>query len=99
VFGFSWLKFALEGRSDHAGSTPMDSRRDALVGASDVVTAVRRLTATGGGDPVGTVGSLEVSPGAVNVIPERVTLTVDLRSVDDAVVEVLGRAVVKTADE
>ncbi len=87
VFGFSWLDVTLEGRSDHAGPTPMDSRRDALVGASDVVTAVRRLTATGGGDLVGTVGSLEVSPGGVNVIPERVTLTVDLRSADDRVVE------------
>jgi N-carbamoyl-L-amino-acid hydrolase len=73
--------------ADHAGPTPMDSRRDALVGASDVVGAVRRLTATGGEDLVGTVGSLDVWPDAINVVPERVEFTVDLRSASDAVVE------------
>jgi len=87
VFGFSWLEVTLEGRADHAGPTPMDSRRDALVGAGDAVAAVRRLTATGGEDLVGTVGSLEVSPGAVNVIPERVTFTVDVRSAEAAAVD------------
>jgi N-carbamoyl-L-amino-acid hydrolase len=87
VFGFTWLEVAFEGFADHAGPTPMDSRRDALVGASDVVGAVRRLTATGGKDLVGTVGSLDVRPDAVNVIPERVAFTVDLRSASDAVVE------------
>ncbi len=87
VFGFSWLEVGLEGLANHAGPTPMDSRRDALVGASDVVTAVRRLTATGGEDLVGTVGSLDVRPDAVNVVPERVQFTVDLRSAEDAVVE------------
>jgi N-carbamoyl-L-amino-acid hydrolase len=87
VYGFTWLEVAFEGFADHAGPTPMDSRRDALVGASDVVGAVRRLTATGGEDLVGTVGSLDVQPDAVNVIPERVEFTVDLRSASDAVVE------------
>ncbi len=86
VVGFSWLSVTFEGRADHAGPTPMGSRRDALVGASDVVAAVRRLTATGGTDLVGTVGSLDVWPDAVNVIPETVEFTVDLRSADDAVV-------------
>jgi N-carbamoyl-L-amino-acid hydrolase len=87
VFGFAWLEAAFEGRADHAGPTPMDSRRDALVGASGVVGAVRRLTATGGSDLVGTVGSLDVDPNAVNVIPEHVEFTVDLRAADDAVVD------------
>lgn len=87
VFGFSWLDVRLEGLANHAGPTPMASRRDALVGAADVIAAVRRLTATGGPDLVGTVGSLSVDPDAVNVIPERVEFTVDLRSAEDAVVE------------
>ena len=86
VFGFSWLEVTFEGKADHAGPTPMDARQDALVGASDVVTAVRRLTATGGDDLVGTVGSMDVWPDSINVIPERVTFTVDLRSADDAIV-------------
>ncbi len=80
VYGFTWLRATLEGQADHAGPTPMDARRDALVGASDAVTAVRRVTATAGEDVVATVGSLEVEPNGINVIPETVEFTVDLRS-------------------
>ncbi|MEF8979116.1 MAG: Zn-dependent hydrolase [Haloarculaceae archaeon] len=87
VFGFSWLEVTFEGMANHAGPTPMDMRRDAMVGASDVIGAVRRLTATGGEDLVGTVGSVDVWPDAINVVPERVEFTVDLRSSEDAVVE------------
>jgi len=96
VFGFSWLEVTFEGKADHAGPTPMDSRQDALVGASDVVAAVRRLTATGGDDLVGTVGSVDVWPDSINVIPEIVEFTVDLRSSDDAVVDA---AVERVRDE
>jgi len=86
VYGFSWMKAAFEGSADHAGPTPMDLRHDALVATSDVVQAVRRLTATGGDDLVGTVGQVDVHPNSINVIPERVAFTVDVRSYDDAVV-------------
>lgn len=86
VYGFAWLSVTLEGKADHAGPTPMHDRQDALVAASDVVGAVRRVAATGGEDLVGTVGSLEVAPDAINVIPETVELTVDLRSHDAEVV-------------
>jgi len=87
VFGFSWLNVSFEGQANHAGPTPMDMRFDALVGASDVIEAVREITATGGSDLVGTVGSLDVWPNAINVIPERVEMTVDFRSYDDAAVD------------
>jgi N-carbamoyl-L-amino-acid hydrolase len=87
VFGFSWLEVTFEGMANHAGPTPMEMRRDAMVGASDVIGAVRRLTATGGDDLVGTVGSVDVWPDAINVVPERVEFTVDLRSAEDATVE------------
>jgi len=86
VYGFAWLEATFEGSADHAGPTPMHHREDALVAAADVVTAVRRL-AGAGDDLVGTVGSLGVEPDAVNVIPERVTATVDVRSYDDAVID------------
>lgn len=86
VYGFSWMNAAFEGSADHAGPTPMHLRRDALVATSDVVQAVRRLTATGGPDLVGTVGHVDVDPNSINVIPERVDFTVDVRSYDDGVV-------------
>lgn len=96
VCGFSWMNVTFTGSVDHAGPTPMHLRTDALVSASDVVRAVRNLTATGGPDLVGTVGSMDVNPNSINVIPERVDLTVDFRSYDNAVVD---RAVERIQEE
>ncbi|WP_227378418.1 Zn-dependent hydrolase [Haladaptatus halobius] len=87
VFGFSWMNVTFEGQANHAGPTPMDMRHDAMVATSDVVQAVRRITATEGTDLVGTVGSVDVWPNAINVIPETVEFTLDFRSYDDEVVE------------
>jgi acetylornithine deacetylase/succinyl-diaminopimelate desuccinylase-like protein len=69
------------GRADHAGTTPMDSRTDALVAAAAYVLSVADV-ADGIEGAVATVGQLEVHPGAANVVPERVTLTVDARAPD-----------------
>ena len=70
-----------EGRADHAGTTPMEVRRDALAAASEYVLEVRERA--GGIDgAVATVGQLEVSPGAANVVPALVRLTVDARAPD-----------------
>jgi beta-ureidopropionase / N-carbamoyl-L-amino-acid hydrolase len=66
-----------EGRADHAGTTPMDARVDALVEAARFVLHVRE-SAHGGA--VATVGAVEVEPNAVNVVPARVTVSVDARA-------------------
>jgi hydantoinase/carbamoylase family amidase len=77
------LRVTLTGVPRHAGSTPMDLRRDALAGASELVLAVERLARESpSGSTVGTVGVLHVSPGAINVIPGEVTLDIDLRDSD-----------------
>jgi acetylornithine deacetylase/succinyl-diaminopimelate desuccinylase-like protein len=70
-----------EGRADHAGTTPMDARRDALVEAAEYVLRVREVAA-GIDGAVATVGQLEVEPGAANVVPARVRVTVDARAPD-----------------
>ncbi|MFC4541441.1 Zn-dependent hydrolase [Halosolutus amylolyticus] len=87
VFGFSWMNVAFEGQANHAGPTPMNMRHDAFVATADVTKAVREITATEGTDLVGTVGSVDVWPNAINVIPERVEFTLDFRSYDNAVVD------------
>ena len=70
-----------EGRADHAGTTPMEARTDALVAAAEYVLRVRAVA--GGIDgAVATVGQLEVEPGAANVVPGRVRLLVDARAPD-----------------
>jgi len=80
-----------EGRADHAGTTPMGARADALVEAARFVLAVRDAP---GGGAVATVGRLEVEPGADNVVPGRVTVSVDARAATaqelDALVAAIG---------
>ena len=86
VLGMAWLEVTVHGDADHAGPSPTHARRDALVAAADVVSAVRRLSNRAAADVVTTVGEFEVSPGSINVIPDTVRFTVDVRSYDDAVV-------------
>jgi allantoate deiminase len=66
-----------EGRADHAGTTPMNAREDALVEAARFVLHVRDSARDGA---VATVGAIEVEPNAMNVVPARVTLAVDARA-------------------
>jgi acetylornithine deacetylase/succinyl-diaminopimelate desuccinylase-like protein len=66
-----------EGRADHAGTTPMDARRDALVEAARFVLHVRECPKDGA---VATIGAIEVEPNAVNVVPAKVTVVVDARA-------------------
>ena len=70
------------GRADHAGTTPMDARSDALIGAAEYVLRVRDV-AGGIESAVATVGQLDVQPGAANVVPGRVRLMVDARAPDE----------------
>jgi N-carbamoyl-L-amino-acid hydrolase len=69
----------ITGVANHAGTTPMPERQDALVAASQLTLAVREAVASRPGRQVGTVGHLVVEPNAPNVIPGRVTLTIELR--------------------
>jgi allantoate deiminase len=89
IVGTSGTRVTFAGRAGHAGTTPMNRRRDALVAAADFVLTVHRL-ALEHDDLVATVGQLEVDPGAPNVIPERVALTADVRAaaIDTALAEV-----------
>jgi allantoate deiminase len=88
ITGILGYRVALHGEANHAGTTPMDLRRDALVGASRVVLALREQARS---DPQlrATVGNIRVLPGATNVIPGLCEFTVDLRP---AVAETFARA-------
>jgi N-carbamoyl-L-amino-acid hydrolase len=79
------MKLTIEGVASHSGATPMGKRRDALVTASHLVLAVE-AEATKRADRriVGTVGVLKAYPGALNVVPGRVELWVDVRGIDQA---------------
>lgn len=75
------LRVRVDGQADHSGATPMGLRRDALAGAAEIILAVERL-AQAAGNVVGTVGAARVEPGAINVVPGRVELLVDIRSIE-----------------
>jgi beta-ureidopropionase / N-carbamoyl-L-amino-acid hydrolase len=77
IVGQARGEVVFEGRADHAGTTPMDARDDALVKAADFVL---RAQAAAGSDTVATVGRLLVEPAASNVVPARATVSVDLRA-------------------
>ena len=85
VQGISWTELVLVGQSCHAGTTPMGLRRDPGVAAAEIVVGVREIAADIGGTQVATVGALTMFPNLVNVVPDRVTMTVDLRNTDEMV--------------
>jgi allantoate deiminase/N-carbamoyl-L-amino-acid hydrolase len=83
IAGCTRLGISLTGVAGHAGTVPMRLRRDAAAGAAEFVLGVEERCSTEE-DLVGTVGRLDVPGGAINVIPGRCELTLDLRSGDDA---------------
>jgi allantoate deiminase len=90
IVGLRWLDLTVSGRADHAGATPMDLRRDAMQGAAEITRAITTMVEAEGRPAVVTSGSWNVMPGGVNIIPELVKFSVDLRHPDDAT---LGRLV------
>lgn len=82
ITGIARTTLVLDGEANHAGTTPMTLRRDALVGAAEVILAVKTLADAAAARAVGTVGTIAVSPGATNVVPGRAELTIELRSPD-----------------
>ncbi|WP_347337035.1 allantoate amidohydrolase [Bradyrhizobium retamae] len=83
IAGATRLAANLSGMAGHAGTVPMPLRRDALAGAAECIVAVEQFCKAGGAGLVGTVGVINASPGATNVIPGRVSFTLDIRAPTD----------------
>jgi N-carbamoyl-L-amino-acid hydrolase len=83
ALGLRWYDCIWTGQDAHAGPTPMEARRDALLGASRMVEAVNALAVRHAPDGRATVGFMQVSPNSRNVIPGLVKMTVDVRHPDD----------------
>jgi N-carbamoyl-L-amino-acid hydrolase len=79
IVGIRRWNISVEGMTNHAGTTPMDQRRDALYVASRLVTLIRDEITRVPGSQVGTVGRIEAFPGAPNVIPGKATLSLEIR--------------------
>jgi N-carbamoyl-L-amino-acid hydrolase len=88
IAGITRIEIVVEGRADHAGTTLMRNRRDALVAAARLVTAIdaeAKLRAAGPTHFAATVGEFGIEPNAANVVPSRARLLVDARAEDRAV--------------
>ncbi len=83
----------IAGMANHAGTTPMSDRQDALIAAAQLMLAVREIVTKEPGGQVGTVGHLEVEPNASNVIAGRVRLSIDLRDLSTEKLHRLGEAI------
>jgi N-carbamoyl-L-amino-acid hydrolase len=97
IVGIDRYEVVLEGFANHAGTTPMDERRDALLAAARLVVAVREEVVARPGRQVGNVGFVRAEPGAPNVVPGRVMLPVELRDLrrdvmDDMAARIRARA-------
>lgn len=94
------LRIEVRGEGGHAGAMLMPVRRDALVAAAEIVQAVERAAlSTGAQDTVATVGMCEVFPGAVNSVPSRVRLSLDVRDIDLARRDGVLAAIFAVCDE
>jgi len=89
IVGIDQWEVTVEGFANHAGTTPMDQRRDALLAAARFVEAVNRVVRSVPGRQVGTVGRIQAFPGAPNVIPGRVVCSLELRDLDAAKIRML----------
>lgn len=94
IVGIRDYEVTIEGFANHAGTTPMDRRHDALIAASQLVLAVNRVVTSVPGRQVGTVGRIQAFPGAPNVIPGRVVMTVEIRDLSAEKIDMLARQVV-----
>jgi N-carbamoyl-L-amino-acid hydrolase len=89
IVGVFWWDVTIEGFANHAGTTPMNQRRDALLAAAKYIDAVNRIVTSIPGRQVGTVGKIQALPGAYNVIPGKVTTSLGLRDLDAAKVQLM----------
>jgi N-carbamoyl-L-amino-acid hydrolase len=99
IVGIRWWDVIFEGFANHAGTTPMNRRRDALVSAAEFVLAVNRIGKNTPGRQVATVGRIKAWPGAPNVIPGKVVTSLEIRDLSAAKIDSIFEMVQSAANE
>lgn len=97
IVGISSYRLSFIGRADHAGSTTMQDRLDASLGASAFTLAARELVMKDFPDCVVNIGKMDFTPGAFNIVPARVEVSLEFRSADDAEFDQLDSALLALA--
>ncbi len=79
IVGIEWWGITIEGFANHAGTTPMNMRQDAVLAGAELALAVNEIVNSYEGSQVGTVGRFQAYPGAPNVIPDKVIMSLEIR--------------------
>lgn len=93
IVGIQWWDVEFTGFANHAGTTPMHMRQDALLAASKFIVAVNQITNSFKGNQVGTVGRIKADPGAPNVIPGKVVASLEIRDLSSDIIEKVFEAI------
>ena len=99
IVGINWWDVTIEGFANHAGTTAMNNRQDALLAAARFIEAVNRVVTSIPGRQVGTVGRIQALPGAPNVIPGKVVCSLELRDLDAGKIQMLYQKIREAADQ
>lgn len=87
--GVAWTRIKLTGKESHTGSTPMEMRRDAGLGAAKIAILINEIAYKYKPHAVGTVGYFDIQPNSINIIPGTATVKVDLRSADATILNAM----------
>lgn len=93
IVGIRWWEVIIDGVANHAGTTPMNRRQDALVSAAQLAIAVNDVAIRTPGRHVATVGRIQAEPGAPNVIPGKVVMSLEIRDLDSAQIQHIFEAI------
>ncbi|HWP55188.1 MAG TPA: M20 family metallo-hydrolase [Pyrinomonadaceae bacterium] len=99
IVGINWWDVTIEGFANHAGTTAMNNRQDALLAGAKFIEAVNDVVTSVPGRQVGTVGRIQALPGAPNVIPGKVVLSLELRDLDARKIDMLYQKIRAEADQ
>jgi N-carbamoyl-L-amino-acid hydrolase len=99
IVGIKWWDITINGIANHAGTTPMNKRHDALLSAAELIQAVNRAIKQTPGNQVGTVGRILAEPGAPNVIPGKVVMSLEIRDLSEAVIISMYQQITQAAEE
>jgi len=99
IVGIRWWDVTIDGFANHAGTTPMNRRQDAMVAAAELTLAINRIATSMEGSQVATVGRIYAEPGAPNVIPGRVVMSLEIRDLLEAKIQAVFDAIREEAKE
>lgn len=99
IVGIRWWDITIEGVANHGGTTPMDKRFDAMVSAAELVLAINHIATSMEGRQVATVGRIEAFPGAPNVVPGRVEMSLEIRDLDADKMQLVFDKVKRAAED